>query len=121
MIQIVMKNNQTAFRPGDRIRGRIHWELPHETVRQIQIKLLWHTMGKGDRDLQVVDEQQVHLPQSDSRAEFEFTAPGRPYSFSSKLITLTWAVEAVAGESSARVDLCISPTGEEVQLQSVAS
>jgi hypothetical protein len=45
-------------------------------------------------------------------------APSGPYSFSGRLISLLWALEAVAepGGEVARREIVLSPSGEEVRL-----
>jgi hypothetical protein len=53
------------------------------------------------------------------RGGFRFKLPDSPYSFSGKLVSLAWAIEAVAqpGERSARAEIVIAPGGKEVRLE----
>jgi hypothetical protein len=52
------------------------------------------------------------------RRAFRFVVPEEPYSFSGKLISLTWALEAVAqpGERMGRRELVVGPGAREVVL-----
>lgn len=44
--------------------------------------------------------------------------PADPYSFSGTLISLVWALEVVAepGGAAGRIDVVVSPTGNEIRL-----
>jgi hypothetical protein len=57
-------------------------------------------------------------PGSQDRRTFRVRLPEGPYSFSGKLITLTWALEALAqpGDRAGNIFLTVSPTGEEIRL-----
>jgi hypothetical protein len=52
---------------------------------------------------------------------FRFRLPESPYSFSGKLISLTWALELVAEPSKelARQEITLAPGGEAVRLESL--
>jgi hypothetical protein len=52
---------------------------------------------------------------------FQFTAPLAPYSFTGKLVTLTWAVEVVAlpRKENTRVEVVIAPGGKALELAEV--
>lgn len=113
---ILLERPEGRFRPGEPIRGTIDtsdWE-----AERVDVRLFWYTRGKGDSDSEVIQSKSFPLPANDSTIVFEFTAPHRPYSFSSKLITLNWAIEAVLfPEGTAeRVDLTISPQAREIAL-----
>ena len=121
MIGIETDDGRTAFRPGERIEGSLSWSLAEEPTA-IEVRLFWHTSGKGDRDVEVVDRLRLAAPPaSESRRPFRLRLPLAPWSFSGSLITLSWALEAVVlpSNESVLLDLVVSPTGEEVRLPSV--
>ncbi len=106
-----------AFRPGQVLEGSASWQLD-APPRAVEIRLFWFTSGKGTQDVAVVDALRFETPSQNERQEFRFPLPESPYSFSGPLITLTWAVEAVAEPSgeAGRREFTLSPAGREVAL-----
>jgi len=117
MLKIELPGNESHFRPGDRIAGSVQWlaDAPPESV---ELRLFWYTRGEGAQDVKEAHSQSFDSPgQQDSRS-FSLEFPLSPYSFSGKLISLVWALELVirpTGETE-RLDLTMSPTGEEILL-----
>jgi hypothetical protein len=107
----------TAREPGKEISGTVHWTLP-TPPQSIHTRLFWYTEGKGDRDLSVVDESSLNVSTAAGSTPFRFRLPAGPYSFSGNLISLIWAIEAVAepGEETARMELTIGPGGREARI-----
>lgn len=121
MLKIVFDLAKPEYRPGEMIAGEVVWEsLPPET-ETVGVRLLWYTQGKGDRDIDLVAESDIAIGAtevSSGRQRFEFVAPHRPYSFSGKLIELSWAVEAVVlpNRDSVLEKISISATGANILL-----
>ncbi|MBI1370319.1 MAG: hypothetical protein GC162_16920 [Planctomycetes bacterium] len=115
IVTLHLAENRTAFAPGQTIAGRIEWRLD-QPADAIELRLVWHTAGKGTRDAAIAQTHRIERPGSVSSEAFEMTAPNGPYSFSGKLISILWAMEAVIepSESSTRIDLVIAPGGREV-------
>jgi hypothetical protein len=109
-----------AFRPGDDVEGTVRWRLD-QPPRSIELRLFWYTEGKGDQDVGVVEALPFADPGQEDHRSFRFRLPAGPFSFSGKLISLLWAIEAVAepGDSSGRLEITVSPTGREILLGSV--
>ena len=116
-ILVETHDGTTSFRPGDTVEGTVRWQFP-EPPESIELRLFWSTEGKGDQDLAVVETIPFDNPGAQDRRTFRVRLPEGPYSFSGKLITLTWALEAVAlpGEKAGNLFLVVSPTGEEIRL-----
>lgn len=116
-IEVSVDDSGAAFRPGDTIEGAVRWKL-EESPRRIDVHLFWRTEGKGSCDVEVVDRTVLDNPGSSGDRQFRFAAPSRPYSFSGRLITLVWAVEAIAepAGTASRAELSISPTGQAIEL-----
>lgn len=115
-----IEDGQRVFAPGAEVAGSARWELP-EDPRRVEVRLGWHTEGKGDRDEDVVARDTLDAPGRQDWRPFRLRLPDGPYSFSGKLIRLTWSLDLVAepfGEL-ARIDLVVSPTGAELRLRSV--
>jgi hypothetical protein len=117
MVTLATENGGTWYRPGERVRGSVAWRL-EGAPEALELRLFWFTSGKGTRDVEVVASHRIESPGSGGSRSFELAVPRGPYSFSGRLITLSWAVEAVAlpnGET-ARLDLVIGPRPVEVAL-----
>ncbi|MFN2385334.1 MAG: hypothetical protein ABR576_03450 [Thermoanaerobaculia bacterium] len=114
-LQVALEDGRTTFRPGEEVRGAASWSLeaPPETV---EVRLFWHTQGKGDQDVDVVEKTVLPGAGQTDRREFHFRLPDGPYSFSGKLISLVWSIEVVAlpGDLAGRADIVLSPTGREI-------
>ena len=118
-LKIGTYEEQTRFRPGEAVAGRVLWILDEpEKVEAVEVRLFWYTEGKGTQDVAVVDKRRFNHPARREQREFSFTLPAAPYSFSGKLISLLWALEAVVlpSEETERCGLTVSPTGHEVFL-----
>jgi len=114
---IEIEGSRRAFSPGDTLSGRVTWTLERDPT-DVELRLFWYTAGKGTQNVNVV--RSVSLPATSQREQhpFEIAAPESPYSFSGKLVSLVWAIEAEAepNEISARSEIVISPTGAEINL-----
>ena len=121
-ISIETEAGRTAFAPGEEVRGQVEWELTHPAQR-VEVRLFWYTRGKGTTDVQVVKVQRTDVAGLRGRHAFRFVLPEEPYSFSGTLISLIWAIEAIAepGERTTRLDLVVAPEGKEVRLSTVPS
>ena len=117
MLTIHTNDGGTWFKPGELIEGRALWHLEDE-VEAIEIRLFWYTSGKGSQDVGIVRLLRDDTPERSGHRDFSIRAPEGPYSFSGKLITLSWAIELVAlpsGETE-RLDLRIGPQPVEVEI-----
>lgn len=116
-IHVEFAGGKNRFRPGEELEGVVSWDLA--TAPQVlEVRLLWRTRGKGAEDSAVVQRVHIDAPTTSDRKPFRIPIPPAPYSFSGKLISLVWGVEAVAhpGGSSGAVNLTVSPTGDEILL-----
>lgn len=114
-IQLGLRENQIAFRPGAEIAGAAHWELA-TAPKTAEVRLAWFTRGKGTEDAAVVETIPFESPKEGDVRTFSFRAPLEPYSFSGKLISLIWCVELVIepGKRFQRHEITIGPEGREV-------
>ena len=110
-----------SFRPGDRVKCTVRWDL-EEIPRAIVVSLVWHTRGIGTEDVGVADSMREESPPARDEHTFEFTAPEYPYTFSGKLISLDWEIEAHRENSrkkakdSVAETIVIAPDGVEIEL-----
>ena len=114
-LSIDIAEQKTQFRPAEEIRGTLRWNLP-ENPESIELSLFWRTEGKGTQDVEVIETKKFDNPGSLAQKEFCFKVPTEPYSFSGKLISIVWALEATSypDEQTTRQEITISPTGKEV-------
>lgn len=115
MIEVAL--NSAEREPGGVLEGTVSWRYA-EPPRDVEARLLWYTQGKGTVDTEVLDSVRFDAPGPHDRRTFRFSLPEAPYSFSGKLISLVWAVEAVAtpGPEVARADFVMAPGGREILL-----
>lgn len=119
-IRLSTLDGHTAFLPGDSAQFLVRWELDSEP-EALELRLLWCTQGKGDRDQSVEDSVRWTRPGRAGEQTWEITLPGGPYSFSGKLISLQWLVEAEAigaRADRAKLELIVAPDGTEILLHS---
>jgi hypothetical protein len=102
------------LRPGDTAEVTFEWRLT-EAPASIEARLFWYTSGKGTQDLTIVETQPAS-PVAHGEQRFRFKLPQAPYSFSGTLITLSWAVELVAGELAERWEFVLAPEAREITL-----
>ena len=104
--------------PGQKLAGKLTWSSVNESSHSVSIRLIWFTEGKGDRNYATVDSIDIPLGVASRGAKFEFVLPHRPLSFSGKIISLTWAVEAVVKPSnqSALAEFALANGGEPIKL-----
>ncbi len=124
--------NRTHFVPGQEISGTVTWQSDRPDDR-VELRLLWFTQGKGDKEQTVVDH--LVLGAAAERGEFRLSVPSdAPCSFSGKVVAVVWVLELAVMPAGAaqrvrglfqgkfkdkthRLELIISPTGEELIYQ----
>jgi hypothetical protein len=117
-MQVETRDGTTAFAPGEAVEGTASWQL-EKPAQSVELRLFWYTQGKGDQDVGVVATVPFPEPGLQDRRGFRISLPLGPYSFSGKLISLLWALEVVAepGSRAGRLEVIISPSRREIQLQ----
>jgi hypothetical protein len=120
MMKIELTKREASFVPREMIKGTVSWSDTEGT--SLEVRLIWYTVGKGDRDFEVVAVHKSPSFSASGKTTFEFLAPTRPQSFSGKLISLQWAIEAIVfpSKSSERAELAISNTGSEIKLANLS-
>ncbi|HSC21216.1 MAG TPA: hypothetical protein VLC07_05770 [Solirubrobacterales bacterium] len=114
---VAMAEGRAAFAPREAVSGTVSWRFA-EPPSKVELRLLWYTEGRGERDLSVVQVVPFDAPGADDRRSFQIELPPGPYSFTGRLVSLRWALEAVAepGDRSARAEITVAPEGREVRL-----
>jgi hypothetical protein len=119
-LRIELADDRRWYLPGETVAGRVVWRLD-ESTEAVELRLFWHTSGKGTEDVEIVDAVHTETGGTSGEKGFSFRLPLGPYSFSGSLITLAWALELVAlpGGETERVELVVAPTPVEVRLESL--
>ena len=121
MIRIQLNETKEVYAPGEPIAGSVTWN--EEQASSLEVRLFWYTTGKGDRDVELMAIQEFEVLGAAGSHKFQFSAPSRPDSFSGKLITLQWAIEAILRPSEVTTlqTLTISRSGKEINLFGIQS
>lgn len=116
-LQLDLHGDQREYRPGEPLKGTVSWNLEGR-LDAVEINLFYYTKGKGTQDTVVMDRRRFERPPNNGTEAFTFQLPEAPYSFSGKLISVVWAVEALVepGEAVQRAEFTLSPTGREIDL-----
>src|SRR5215468_7453198 len=119
-LQINLIEESAAFEPGDEANGSASWSLVNPP-NSVDLRLFWFTRGKGTEDVGLVKTLSFERPLAIETRSFRLRLPDSPYSFSGKLISLTWALEVVVSPSKqvVRREITIAPGRWEVRLESV--
>jgi len=118
-MRIETRDGVTAFLPGETVEGTVGWRF-NVAARSVELHLLWYTEGKGEQDVGVVASVPLADPGRNEVRPFQIRLPAGPFSFSGRLISLVWALEAVAepGSRAERLQITVSPTRQELLLSS---
>lgn len=116
MIEIQLATD-SQIQPNGTIKGEFHWKL-EKAPKNLEVHLLWYTSGRGTEDVEIIETEHITTSGNVGQSYFSFNLPNEPYSFSGKLITLTWAIEVVATspDETKKIEFMLSPTGREVSL-----
>ncbi len=114
---VELDGGRSAYEPGERVEGQASWELD-AAPRALEVRLFWGTSGRGDSDQEVVAVEAVPAPGANGWIRFSFQLPPGPYSFSGRLVTLSWAVELVAPHENmaGSAALVVGPGGREIRI-----
>lgn len=114
-LEIKTRHEKTNFLPGEELAGEVLWQSDTAHSR-VELRLFWHTEGKGTRDVEVVKTVVFENPAKQDRRDFLIQLPDSPYSFSGKLVSIVWALELVlptTGETE-RLEIVVSPSRSEI-------
>ena len=110
--------NKEHYLPNETLRGSITYKNVNREEKLILI-LYWYTTGMSELDTHKHLTLDFSPPSESGQQEFFIQLPNHPYSFSGKLITLTWALKLsrINSEMAIIKKIFISPiNGKEIQL-----
>jgi len=89
-IHLNIKDENIIFMPGDEIQGEALWELPQAPVK-LAVNVYWFTDGSVSH---IVHGQELSSVAAAGTLPFKFKLPVTPYSYSGKLFSISWEIEA---------------------------
>ena len=89
-IQINIKDDNIMFLPGDEIEGEARWELPQAPARLV-VNVYWFTDGSVSN---IVEGLELKSAEASGTLPFTFKLPVTPYSYSGRLFSISWEIEA---------------------------
>ena len=100
------------YLPGETLVGAAGWSLS-KAPKSAEVRLFWHTHGKGTQDVCVVATVPLANPASQEVRSFEIALPTGPWSVDGRLVSLVWGLELVLepGGRNVRRELVIAPGG----------
>lgn len=117
MSALTLELQQDHYEPGATLNAGISWQLD-EAPATIHIRIGWRTSGIGTEDLEVVDVWTFDADNNQGSQQLQRQLPDFPYSFTGKLITVTWFIEASIDSQNitSSSDLVIAPGEQEIDL-----
>jgi hypothetical protein len=121
-LAVFLPGNRTAFSPGERLEVTVLWAAAR-APGTIEVRLFWITRGKGTEDIEIVARSTIQAPAIAGEERCVFVLPEAPWSFSGKLISLAWGVEAVVASPgrAARCEFVLAPDAAEILLGDAAA
>jgi hypothetical protein len=106
------EQGRLAYLPGEMLTGAAGWSLPAPPT-SAEVRLFWHTAGKGTRDVRVVMAVPLDGPGAQDTRSFSLVLPTLPWSLDGRLVSLLWGIELVLepGGRNVRRELIVSPDG----------
>ena len=117
LLQLDILDSRKNFAPGEILDATVSWQFPVPQTK-IELRIVWNTTGKGDRDLEVVQTLEINNVGTSGDQKVRVTLPYEPSSFSGMLISLVWAIELISypDKENERFEIVIGPGGNEIVL-----
>ncbi|MEZ5333211.1 MAG: hypothetical protein R2991_14475 [Thermoanaerobaculia bacterium] len=111
-IEVRLLEAKACRAPGETVRAEVRWSADF-APEGVEVRLLWETRGKGDREEGVAATVEVPAPARQGEHTVELTLPQGPWSYEGRLLQIVWLLDAVLWPSGeqARADLVVSPLG----------
>lgn len=116
-VTLSLPDGRTSFEPGSSVDVTVSWAL-NVAPYALQLRLYWETRGKGNRAARVVQTERIDPTQPTGFAVCRVVLPLAPWSFSGRLVSLVWMLEAVVTATDARAscELVVAPDESELLL-----
>ncbi len=115
-VAVRLLDQRSAWKPGEELEVEVTWS-QEEAAEELEVRLLWETRGRPDREEGVIDKDQVKGVGSSGERRIEFRLPDGPWSYDGHVVEIAWLVDAVVWPSgeNAQAEFALSPTGGPVR------
>jgi hypothetical protein len=115
-VEIRLLEERACWSPGETVRAEVRWEVP-VPPEGVEVRLLWETRGRGDREEGVAAQVDLPAPAALGRESVQLSLPEGPWSYEGRILQIAWLVDAILWPSGeqARAELVLSPTGHALQ------
>jgi hypothetical protein len=100
-IEILFDEDRTAFEPGEELSGQF-LVVPNDgqTLKAVEVSVLWQTEGKGDEDLGVTHFERIEANTGTADLlrpiNFRTRLPNSPLSYRGQILRIIWCVRVRA-------------------------
>jgi hypothetical protein len=99
MSDVTIELERDEYQPGETLRGAVCLHPDLGTVDGVEVRIGWHTEGKGDEDRAEVHREALTVPADELPAEglllgFAVRLPEAPLSYDGVIVKIRWFVEA---------------------------
>jgi hypothetical protein len=89
---ITLRNSDNRVKPNGRVEGVVSWD-PASAPAWLELRLVWHTEGKGTREVMVVGRVPLTDVRVANQRTFSFTLPAMPYTYHGRILSIMWSVD----------------------------
>lgn len=89
---VVLNKHDGRFVPRERVAGHAYWDLDRAPAF-LEVRLVWHTEGKGTGESVVVGRERLRDPAPQGRVDFSFQLPDMPYTYHGQILSILWSVD----------------------------
>jgi hypothetical protein len=111
-----LADDKRNYQPGEELVLGITWDFG-EPLTKFEVRLVWNTEGKGDRDLETMKTITLAAPGQSGQELVRTQLPYLPYSYRGKLLAIVWAVEVIAFPSKQAQRLVFEITPEKTVIE----
>ena len=107
-INIFLDSKDYIYHPGDCLTGYYRiLDVETDQINSVEMSVLWHTEGKGDEDMSIIDFHSLSRQREDwinphTLGKIETKLPLTPLSYEGEIIKIRWLVRVrmtlVSGE-----------------------
>ncbi|MBQ2620814.1 MAG: hypothetical protein IJF84_05695 [Thermoguttaceae bacterium] len=107
-INIFLDSKDYIYHPGDCVTGHYRiLDVKTDQINSVELSVLWHTEGKGDEDMTVIDYHILSRQREDwinphNPGKIDTVLPSEPLSYEGQIIKIRWLVRVrmtlVSGE-----------------------
>lgn len=117
-VSIALDDPRAQHVPESTFAATVRWSGGEENTTGV-VRLVWWTEGKGDRDFEIVAEHELDAVGGEGEAALEFTYPALPYSYSGKVVSIRWGIEAAfrPGKHLELLPLTMGPAGDAIDVR----